>query len=315
MVFSLLSGCATKPNVMVIDEMNIPQGIYAYYYGYSYANFYSTYGETGVKYYTMTSVYQHVAVSRLFDQYGLKLTDEDKDTIEQLRAAKIEELGGQEVYVQFLKLLGLTDKLYREILSSSPKYTRVMEYLYGEGGPEHMTHDEIRAAYAEVCAHEVHIYISTEDVETAEDQDALMAKAEEAHAKAIAGEDFAQLMKDYGDDEYLKNYPEAGYYLIPGDSGNDAVDAVLFSLEIGEISEIVTTDTGFLIYKRLPVMDDYLDAVFNGEAMYDGSIENAFGYYLMDVMTDYSEEYLPAFYEVDFSLAYAAFGTSSTTAQ
>lgn len=313
MLMSVFSGCASKPYVMVIDGMKIRQGTFAYYYGYSYATYYSTYGDSTVTYYALTNVCQHVAIYRLFDQFGLKLSDEDRQSIEDARTAKITELGGQGGYATYLKTLGLTDKLYREILAITPMYNQLKEYLYGEGGPEYMTEEEIRQTYADLYAHEVHVFISTAEVETVEDQDALYAKAEEAHARAVAGEDFTDLILEYGDDTYMAKNPEDGYYLAQGDSGSDVIDEALFALEVGEISDIVTTTNGFYIYKRLPIGEDYLDSVFQDGAMYDSYIDTTLSYYIMDVMTDYDIEYLTAFYEVDFTTAAVAFAMSASS--
>ena len=312
---SLVSGCATKPYVMIIDGMKIRQGTFAYYYGYSYATYYSTYGDSTVTYYALTNVSQHVAIYRLFEQYGLELTEEDEQSIEDARQAKIDELGGQAGYAAFLKTIGLTDKLYREILAITPMYNHLKDYLYGEGGSEYMSEEEVRQIYADLYAHEVHIFISTADVETTEDQDALYALAEEAHDRAVAGEDFTDLILEYGDDAYMAEYPEDGYYLAEGDSGSDVIDEALFNLEVGEISDVVTTSNGFFIYKRLPIEEDYLDSVFADGTMYDSYIDTSLSYYLMDVMTDYDIVYYETFYEVDFTTAAAAFmmtGTSST---
>ncbi len=313
LLISVLSGCATKPYVMVIDGMKIRQGTFAYYYGYSYSTYYANYGDSTVTYYALTNMYQHVAVYRLFEQFGLTLTEEDEQSIEDSRTEKINQLGGQGGYAAYLKTLGLTDKLYREILAIAPMYNQLKEYLYGEGGPEYMSEEEIRQTYADLMAHEVHIFISTADVETTEDQDALYAEAEEALERARAGEDFTALIKEYGDDEYMAMYPEDGYYLAQGDSGNDLIDEALFALEVGEISDIVTTSSGFFIYKRLPIEEDYLDSVFEDGTMYDSYIDTALSYYIMDVMTDYDIEYLTPFYEVDFTTAAAAFAMGVTT--
>ena len=108
---SLLSGCATKPYVVEIDGVKIRQGVYAYYYGYCYAAYYDTYGDDGVTYYTFSQLTQHVAVNKLFDEFNLKLTADDKKSVEESRADKIEELGGQSGYAQYLRALGLTDNL------------------------------------------------------------------------------------------------------------------------------------------------------------------------------------------------------------
>ena len=40
LLVTMLSGCATKPYVMVIDDVKIRQGIYGYYYGYNYYNYF-----------------------------------------------------------------------------------------------------------------------------------------------------------------------------------------------------------------------------------------------------------------------------------
>ena len=71
-----------------------------------------------------------------------------------------------------------------------------------------MSQEEIRQTYADLYVHEVHIFISTADVETVEDQDALYAEAEEAHARAVAGENFTDLILEYGDDSYMATYPK-----------------------------------------------------------------------------------------------------------
>lgn len=303
---TMLSGCATKPYVMVIDGMKIRQGTYAYYYGYS-AKTYSSSGDTAITYYTLTNISQHVAIIKLFEKYGLKLTKEEKESVEAARTAKINSLGGQAQYASFLKLLGLTDKLYREILTITPMYSQLRNYLYGEGGSNYIPMEEVRQIYADLYAHEVHIYFSTASIETTEDNDEIYARAEEAYARAKNGENFTDLILEYGDDLYMAMYPEDGYYIAEGDSGDSAIDEALFALEVGEISKIVTTSNGYYIYKRLPIGNDYLDTVFKDDSMYNSYIDTAFYYYLMEVMTAYDIEYLTDFYEVDYTTAQYAF--------
>ena len=100
---SVFSGCASKPYVMVIDGMKIRQGTFAYYYGYSYATYYSTYGDSTVTYYALTNVCQHVAIYRLFDQFGLKLSDEDRQSIEDRARRKSRSLAGRAVMPRISK--------------------------------------------------------------------------------------------------------------------------------------------------------------------------------------------------------------------
>ena len=89
------------------------------------------------------------------------------------------------------------------------------------------------------------------------------------------------------------------------------IDEALFSLEVGEISDVVETSAGFFIYKRLPVQESYLDSVFADGSMYASYIEMEFSNFLMDEMIQYDPEYLQAYYEVDFTQAAAAFAMSA----
>lgn len=91
-----------------------------------------------------------------------------------------------------------------------------------------------------------HILIRVDSKASKEDKDAAMSKAKEALAKVKKGDDFGDLAKQYSDDPGSK---ERG-----GDLGSfsrgDMVppfEKVAFSLDVGQTSEIVTTDFGYHI--------------------------------------------------------------------
>ncbi len=84
--------------------------------------------------------------------------------------------------------------------------------------------------------------------------------AEEAYGYALSGMDFDQLVNKYGDDWQMFNNPD-GYYISRG-SYTQAFEDAAFSLEVGELSEIIETEAGFSILLRLEKEDAYIDKHF-----------------------------------------------------
>lgn len=302
MLCMLFSGCSLKPNVMIVDGTNIKEGTFAYYYSYCYYNYYETYGDSGVSYYTLMSVSQHVLVNRLFKEYGLKLSDTDREELENTRSAQIETLGGQAGYAAFLRTFNLNDAEYRSILEIAPKYRILRDYLFGEGGQYEASEDELRQLYHEQYARVLFIYISTKDIETVEDREAKYALAEEAYARALAGEDFSKLILEYGEDETQAADPYSGAYVQLGTLTDTELEEMLFSLGDYEISEIETTTDGYYIYQRLPFDEDFLDSIFaNDEDVFSDYLDELLYYYLVDRMSEFEYEYYDRFYETDFT--------------
>lgn len=79
------------------------------------------------------------------------------------------------------------------------------------------------------------------------DTDDASQLAEDVLQKANNGEDFVELMKQYNDDTSEK---ESGYTFPEGEMV-PSFETAAFSLKIGEISDIVESDYGFHIIKRI----------------------------------------------------------------
>ena len=82
-------------------------------------------------------------------------------------------------------------------------------------------------------------------------------RAEELLALARGGEDFDQLVQQYGGDINLFNNPD-GYYITRG-SYYPLFEETAFSLSIGEISDVIETPAGFSIVKRYEKEETYLN--------------------------------------------------------
>ncbi|HWP85151.1 MAG TPA: peptidyl-prolyl cis-trans isomerase [Terriglobia bacterium] len=92
------------------------------------------------------------------------------------------------------------------------------------------------------------ILISTEG-KPAEELPALRRKAEEALAKAKAGEDFAQLARQYSDDASASQGGNAGFF--EDGSLSPEIERAIAPLQKGQISDLVETRYGFMIFKLL----------------------------------------------------------------
>ena len=298
----LLSGCDLKPNVMIVDGTKVKEGVFAYYYSYCYYSYYDTYGDSGVSYYTLMSVSQHVLVNRLMKEYGLTMSEDDKAEVEKLRTEQIDLLGGQTGYASFLRTFNLNDAEYRDILEVSIKYRILRDYLYGENGVTPFTQDDLRAVYREQYARVIYIYISTKDIETVQDREAKYDRAVEAHDRAVAGEDFFKLIDEYGEDPTMAENAKLGAYLQYGTLDDTDLEQDLFSLGDYEISEIETTAEGYYIYQRLPFDEAYLDRILNDEEdVYGDYLDELLYYFLLDKIQNFEYEYYDRFYEIDFT--------------
>lgn len=100
--------------------------------------------------------------------------------------------------------------------------------------------------------------------------------AESVREKAVSGENFDTLVKDYGESLYMMQNTE-GYYVCRGMWEQENEDAV-FALDVGEISPVVKSRAGFSVFLRCEkdasqikshissIAEDYGRAVFSAYA-------------------------------------------------
>ncbi len=83
------------------------------------------------------------------------------------------------------------------------------------------------------------------------------AIAETVMNKAKAGEDFDELVAEYGESFHMFSNTD-GYYICEGywdDINSDAA----FALEIGEISDVIESDKGYSVFLRCEKDEDYIE--------------------------------------------------------
>lgn len=190
------------------------------------------------------------------EEMGISLTAEEKQTINKNKSTVIDNIGGRTTFKQMLHEMGTDEKAYDTYLETQALSTKVNNSI-----AEGIAVDD--AALREIFDKEYigaqHILIKTvDDNGAALPQDQITAartKAEDILKRANAGEDFYTLMKEFSEDKQEGSDPEE-YYLFKAGEMVEEFETAAFALKENEISEIVTTEFGYHIIKRINVTDD-----------------------------------------------------------
>ncbi len=250
--------------VMTIDGNPVIAEEYAYYF-IDYANAWnSMLASLGMNWSSVwteeefleqirTSVDQELterqAAIGLVDQYNVHLTRAQIDEALSMKQASIDSLGGEEEFQTQLSNIGMTEQLFDNRLYNSYIYTRLNDFLFGEGGEYRVPTEEIKTYMNENYLRAKHVLI-TDATENAE------ALAAEVAERAKSGENFDSLIAAYGEDPGMAQQPD-GYAFKEGDMV-DAFYEGTAALAEGEISDPVKSEYGWHIIQRLPFEDDYI---------------------------------------------------------
>ncbi|MGN1410167.1 MAG: peptidylprolyl isomerase [Eubacteriales bacterium] len=175
-----------------------------------------------------------------------------------------------ELYKENIAQYYMNDSVYRFIIQNEILSEELIHKMM-EDGTVPSSDEELEAIVAGPEFIRVkQILISSDNGKTDEEN---RAEAEMLLEKLNGGEDFDELIKQYGEDLYLFNNDD-GYYISRGSYQQEFEDAA-FGLEIGEISGIVRTGAGYSIIKRYPkdavymaenfdtLADDYIRGQYN----------------------------------------------------
>lgn len=216
----------------------------------------------------------YVAALYLYDQYGLELSDTDKQQIEDDMAELVASMDGKTALNAELANYAVNYDILKEIYTIEAKVNQLQSYMFADGGPNALTDAQRDTYYQDNYARIEHIFVSTgakyqmdetgayvtdENGEpitvelTAEELAAQKAKADEVVAKLTAGEDFAALLPTYTEDTATTQYPN-GYYFTRTSSYVAEVIEATFEMADNEW-RCVESDIGYHIIRRLPLED------------------------------------------------------------
>lgn len=247
------------------------------------------------KTHVVDQIKQDYVAIQLAEQYDIKLDDQDIKEVDE----KIEEFkakyGSEEEFNKVLKQACLSPELYKKMMQQSKLYQKVEDALFKSGGKLATSKDDFKTIVQDTTKYSrvIHILIpyycqaeiTDETAKSAYESYSLYQKgnakqdaynaltddekntvkeaskklADEVLAKAKNGDDFEQLIKEYGWDPGMETSP-TGYYVNQETSFVKEFKDTCFTLKVDEISDLVeSTSYGWFIIKRLPVDMNYVE--------------------------------------------------------
>lgn len=215
------------------------------------------------------------------DAKGIEVTDEEVDA----ELAKIREPFNDDIEFQLrLDTESYTLESFRAHLRDMIAAKRYLDELRLEA--MEVTDEELEKYYRDnerrltlpEQVHVRHILLSWKPLGQPDDRKALYEQMEAIREKAVSGEDFAELAKEYSDDSTRMHGGDVGFFhrgqMVP------AFENAAFALQPGEISGIVETPFGLHIIKleerkeaRLLPLDEIRDQL--REHIREENMENA----------------------------------------
>ena len=200
-------------------------------------------------------ILQTFAVRELAEQEGITLTEGDQEALDNTMESMKTQYGDADALAQALEENNLTTEVFRKNLEDNLLNQKLFDHLYGDQIMEQVSDDTW------FCAKHILIQYDDPDAETHEEE---LEAARNLLERARNGEDFDQLIADYGEDPGMTEQPDGYYFDLNGNTpdGGSLVEEFYKgaqALEINGISEPMATDYGYHIIKRVPLDMDYIE--------------------------------------------------------
>ena len=261
----VMTNISDVPSPVSINGEAVPYEIFRYYFAavrYRYDSDDETYWlnheyTEKIREEVMRYIRRNYALLEYAAQYGVALTDYEKKQIEQqLMQERLSSYPSDYEYYKTLDDYYMTEHVNQYIEELSSLKDKLLEYLTSEeSGPRITDEEELIRRYLDKSVIRAdHILILNDPGDDVNENETLI---KEIYAKLKAGEDFETLKEKYSEDTET-NMSDTGYYLARDDISQIFSDTA-FSLEEGQMSEVIEAPYGYHIIIRLPKDEGYIN--------------------------------------------------------
>ena len=204
------------------------------------------------------AIYARVVMQK-FNELGLKLSYNEQKEMASVRRNSIANTT-KDAYLNQIAQFGFSDQTYQNFMYISQCYQALNDYYFGENGVNTPSDEDIQQYYEDNYITAKHILITTVDPasgETKRTDEEAKKEAQSILDRINAGEDFDTLMNQYSEDTGLSNNPN-GYTFTEGQMVTEFYDGAK-ALAEDEVSELVKSNYGYHIIKRVKLDDSQLD--------------------------------------------------------
>lgn len=269
-------------------------------YRYFYMNYRDPHVKAGesdytddLKQETEEGLRQKYAKFNLIKEHKIALDDSDKTDVKNQKASYIESYGGMDSFKLALEEEALTETLFDDLLAFQILEEKLRTYMTAEYTGEIVSDDEtVEAFIYDHFIHATHVLILNEP---GDDLSANLQLAKEIQGRAVSGEDFNSLIDEFNEDPGMEG-DNTGYYFTKGQIIAEFENAAE-ALDEGEISDVVLSENGYHIIKRMPLDQKYIDENF--EKLRDAYKARMFNIIIEQQAEQLKIEYTDLYQELD----------------
>ncbi len=209
----------------------------------------------------------YLYIELTFDKLGLQLDGEDEKEISRIIQQDWVNLYGNDGFNSIRQAMGMSYDEFRNLMACNIKSEKILQYYYGEGGPNEITQQEMKDHFASNYVRFKYVVKMTKDTDGNKYNDTKMAEIEADKAAVLAGLEqgiaIEELIPQYSDDyveitDKMSVSEKESYEL----QNQTMLEDGLVINESGVFSESLAT------YYDITVDEDVVDKVFslkNGE--------------------------------------------------
>ena len=258
-----MTACSDVSWAIKTENTSLPVGVYIYYMSDAYGKAYNEVGESSsdilkktiddksvndyVKDEAMESCKKLIATENMFDEMGLSLSDEDKET------AKSTTDSYWKSYGSIYEKMGIAKSSFdRAYTMFNLKKSKIIEAKYGDEGTEKLSDDEVKAYFTEHYTNysyfkedtselESNDDVTTRELESDEEADRIMREIENNTASSQTGDESGESVSEKMD-AISKDFEEYANRINEGASYDDIFNEYKDKYSASDSDNVLTTE-------------------------------------------------------------------------